>query len=155
MGNRHVGAAHNPGLYASCVMLVVTNLLLLSGHQVAFVGAALGWWLIIVHPTYLICTTRIWKLVSGAERVAYSLGSVILVLMVGGVLLDVLLPHIGVPRPLAQRPVLLAVDVLNVGLIAMANPARLHGYHNSYRSSGRSSRGNGELSRPAFSAFPS
>ena len=96
---------------------MATNVLLLSGHRVAFVGAALGWWLIIVLPTYLICTTRIWKTVAGAERVAFSLGAVLLALIVGGLLLDVALPHFGVPRPLAQRPVLLAVDVMNLGLM--------------------------------------
>lgn len=107
----------NPGLYASCVLLVAVNLLLLSGHRVAFVGALLGFWLIVLHPTYLISTTRIWKLVVGAERLAYSLGAVILTLLVGGLLLDVVLPHLGVPRPLAQRPVLVAVDCLNIGLM--------------------------------------
>ena len=87
-------------------------------HRIAFVGAAMGWWLIVVHPTYLICTTRIWKEVSGAERVAYSLGAVLLVLIVGGVLIDVLLPPLGIPRPLALRPILWGVDVMNIGLLA-------------------------------------
>ena len=105
-------------LLLASILLVTTNLLLLSGHRLAFIGAALGWWLIMLHPTYLICTTRIWKSVAGAERVAYSLGAVLLVLLVGGLLLDVILPNLGVPRPLAQRPVLIAVDVLNVGLMA-------------------------------------
>jgi uncharacterized membrane protein len=109
---------HNPGLYLSSVFVLATNVLLLSGHRVAFVGAALGWWLIVIHPTYLLCTTRIWKTVTGAERVAYCVGAVLLALMVGGLILDVLLPHIGVPRPLAQRPILIWVDVLNVVLMA-------------------------------------
>jgi uncharacterized membrane protein len=106
-----------PGFYLACALLVATNVLILSGHQIAFVGAAMGWWLIIVHPTYLLCTTRIWKKVSGAERVAYSLGAIVLVLIVGGLLLDVLLPQLGVPRPLAQRPILLSVDLMNVALM--------------------------------------
>jgi uncharacterized membrane protein len=107
-----------PWLYLSLALLVATNIILLNGHRLAFIGPALGWWLIIAHPTYLICTTRIWKRISGAERVAYSLGAVVLVLVVGGLLLDVLLPHIGVPRPLDQDPVLVSIDVMNVGLLA-------------------------------------
>ncbi len=104
--------------FVSGALVVATSLLLLSGHRIAFLGAALGWWLIIVHPTYLICTTRIWKRITGAERVALSLGIVLLVLIVGGLLFDVALPHLGVPRPLAQHPVLLAVVALNFALMA-------------------------------------
>jgi uncharacterized membrane protein len=111
-------ARHNPGLYLSGGAFLATNVLLLSGHRVAFVGAALGWWLIVIHPTYQLCATRIWNKLAGAERVAYCLGAVLLTLMIGGLVLDVLLPHIGVPRPLAQRPILIGVDVLNIGLMA-------------------------------------
>jgi uncharacterized membrane protein len=116
-GGAQRDAPFNPGFYASCVLLVGINMLLLSGHRVAFVGAIFGFWLVILHPTYQIFTTRIWKLVSGAERLAYSLAAVLLVLMLGGLFIDVVRPHLGVPRPLAQRPVLLSVDVLNVGLM--------------------------------------
>jgi uncharacterized membrane protein len=108
---------HNAGLYASCVLLLGTNVLVLSDHRVAFIGALLGWWLVMLHPTYLMCTTRIWNRVTGAERAAYSLGAVVLILMVGGLIIDLVLPRLGVAHPLAQRPVLIAVDVLNVGLL--------------------------------------
>ncbi len=109
----------NLGVFVSCVIVLGTNVLLLSGDRIAFVGAALGWWLIILHPAYQICTTRLWKTVTGAERVAYSVGGVLLALILGGLLIDVVLPHFGVPRPLAQRPVLIAVDVMNVALMAL------------------------------------
>jgi uncharacterized membrane protein len=111
-------APRRSGFYVSVALFLATNVLLLSGHRVAFIGAALGWWLIVLHPTYLLCTTRMWRKIAGAERVAYCLGAVLLALMVGGLILDVILPHVGVPRPLALRPILIGVDVMNIGLIA-------------------------------------
>jgi uncharacterized membrane protein len=105
------------GLYLAVLAVVVTNYLLGSGHRIPFVGAALGWWLILVFPAYLICTTRIWKHISGAERVVLSVGAVLFGLIVGGLAIDVVLPHLGVPRPLALRPVLISVDVMDVALM--------------------------------------
>ena len=81
-----------PWLLLSCALVVVTNFLLLSGTRVAFVGPALGWWLIAVYPTYLLCTTAVWERVTGAERVLYALGAVLLILVVGGFVLDLTLP---------------------------------------------------------------
>jgi uncharacterized membrane protein len=122
-GSEHVNSyAGQPayrirGLYLAVATVVVTNYLLASGHRIPFVGAALGWWLIFVFPTYLICTTRIWKHISGAERVALSVGAVLFALIVGGLGIDVVLPHLGVPRPLALRPVLISIDAMDVGLM--------------------------------------
>ena len=112
---RRLGAG--PWLLVSVALLVATNLLVLTGYRVAFVGAALGWWLIVVHPTYLIATTRVRTSVTGAERLAYSLGAALFVLIVGGLALDLLLPVVGIPHPLNRVPVLVAVDSLNVALL--------------------------------------
>ena len=101
----------------SCALIVVSNVLLLTGTRVAFAGPALGWWLIVVYPTYLLTTTRVWERVTGAERVLYSLGAVLLILVVGGLLLDVTLPHFGVARPLALVPILITVDCVAVALM--------------------------------------
>ena len=106
-----------PWLLLSCALVVVTNVLLLTGTRVAFVGAALGWWLIVVYPTYLLSTTRVREHVTGAERVLYSLGAVLLILVVGGLLLDVILPHVGVARPLTLVPILIMVDSVAVALM--------------------------------------
>ena len=99
------------------VAMVAANVLVLSGQRVAVVGAVLGWWLIIVHPVYLLSTTRTRSEVSGPERVAFSLGAVVLTLVLGGLLIDLVLPLVGVARPLDRLPVLVAVDVLNVALL--------------------------------------
>jgi uncharacterized membrane protein len=112
------GTFRRSGFYLSCIFLLATNALLLSGYRIAFVGAALGWWLIIIHPTFLIWTTRFRRKVSGVERAVFSVGAVLFALIVGGLLLDVVLPHLGVPRPLAQRPILVAVDVMNIALMS-------------------------------------
>jgi uncharacterized membrane protein len=106
-----------PWLLLSCALIVVSNVLLLTGTRVAFAGPALGWWLIVVYPTYLLTTTRVWERVTGAERVLYSLGAVLLILVVGGLLLDVTLPHVGVARPLALVPILIMVDCVAVALM--------------------------------------
>ena len=106
-----------PWLLLSCALGVVTNVLLLDAIHVAFLGPALGWWLVVVFPTYLIATTRIWERVTGAERVLYSLGTVLLILVVGGLMLDLILPHVGVARPLTLVPVLVMVDAVAVALM--------------------------------------
>jgi uncharacterized membrane protein len=97
--------------------LVATNVAVLAGHRLPFIGALLGWWLIVLHPTYLVSTTRFRTKVSGVERVAYSLGAVLFVLIVGGLVIDVVLPVVGIARPLDRVPVLVAVDILNVALM--------------------------------------
>jgi uncharacterized membrane protein len=100
---------------------VATNVLLLAQTRVPFFGPALGWWLIVVYPTYLIATTRVWARVSGAERVVFSLGATLLILVVGGLVLDLALPALGIAHPLTLIPVLVMVDVIAVVLMGWRN----------------------------------
>jgi uncharacterized membrane protein len=107
----------DPWLALTGALVVGTNALVLSGCRLAFVGAALGWWLIVVLPVHLLSTTRTRTEVSWAERVVFSVGAVLLALIVGGLVLDLVLPLFGVARPLDRMPVLFAVDLFNVVLM--------------------------------------
>jgi uncharacterized membrane protein len=117
VGPAPVAARPGPWLFATCALLAVTNLVVLTGYRLPFLGALLGFWLIVLHPTYLIATTRFRTTVAGAERVAYSLGAVLFILIVGGLVMDVALPPLGLARPLDRLPVLIAVDLLNAALL--------------------------------------
>jgi uncharacterized membrane protein len=107
----------DPWLYVSVALLIVANVVVSSSAHIPFAGPALGFWVVVVYPTYLIATTRIWSGVSGVERAAFGLGAVLLLLLLGGLVMDLLLPLMGVARPLDRAPVLVAVDVLNVALM--------------------------------------
>jgi len=106
-----------PWLLLSGTLVVITNVLVLTGTRVAFIGPALGWWLIVLYPTYLLSTTRVWTGVRGAERVLFSFGAVLLSLVLGGLLLDVILPHVGVARPLTLVPIVIMVDAIALALM--------------------------------------
>ena len=107
----------DPWFWLSCGLIAATNVLLLTHTRVPVVGPVVGWWLIVVYPTYLIATTRVWGRVSGPERVVYSLGATLLALVVGGLVLDLALPALGMAHPLTLIPILVMVDVIAVVLM--------------------------------------
>ena len=103
-------------LRATLALVVVTNALVIAHVDLKIIGPALGFWLIVVHPVYLLYTTSVWNRASASERVAYSLASTLLLLLVGGLIINTALPWAGVDRPLDSLPVLILVDVINGGL---------------------------------------
>jgi uncharacterized membrane protein len=101
---------------AIAILIVAANLVALAGIRLPYIGPALGFWFIVVFPAYLLYTTSIWGGSRGAERVGYSVTAVILLLMVGGLTINTILPHLGVARPLDTVPVVILGDVLNACL---------------------------------------
>ena len=94
----------------------VANDSALTGGHLRFVGPALVFWLMLLFPAYLLATTELWGKSSVAERLSLGLVGTLLLLLVGGLAINTVLPLLGVARPLSTVPVLLLVDVIDVGL---------------------------------------
>jgi uncharacterized membrane protein len=101
-------------LLFTVVLVVTANVLAITQHRLPFLGAAVGFWFLIVHPAYLVYTTPIWRGTTVPERLGYSVTAVLLLLMVGGLSINTVLPAIGVERPLDPIPVIIMGDVLTV-----------------------------------------
>ena len=86
--------------WVSAALVVAANVLAVTGYPVPFLGPALGFWFLIVHPVYLLCTTSVWGGCGWAERLGYSLGAVLLLALLGGLGLNTVLPLLGAGRPL-------------------------------------------------------
>lgn len=89
---------------ATAVLVIGANVLALSGFRLALVGPAVGFWLVLVHPVYLLCTSSLWRRAAAAERVGYGVAGVILLLYICGLAINALLPAVGVSRPLDTVP---------------------------------------------------
>ena len=100
----------------SCALIVAANFLAISGLRLPFVGAAIGFWFILVYPVYLCYTSAIWRGSSAEERVGYSVATVLLLLLVAGLAINTVLPEVGVDRPLDAIPVAITVDILTASL---------------------------------------
>lgn len=113
--------------WASAALVVAANVLAVTGYPVPFLGPALGFWFLIAHPVYLLCTTSVWGGSCWAERLGYSLGAVLLLALLGGLGLNTVLPPLGVGRALDQFPVAALADSITVSLYLFRrrHPARL------------------------------
>jgi uncharacterized membrane protein len=107
-----------PALASACLIADV-NILVISGFRLPLLGAAVGFWFLLVQPVYLLYTTSLWRGSPPAERLGYSLTSILLVLMVTGLGINTVLPLLGMQRPLDPVPVLLLGDGLNVSLYCL------------------------------------
>jgi uncharacterized membrane protein len=114
-------------LAASAALVLVANVLAVSGLKLPFVGPAIGFWFILAHPAYLIYTTSLWGTRSFAQRLGYCVTAVLLLLMAGGLILNTVLPLIGIQRPLDTLPVVVMGDLLTAGLYCLRRryPANL------------------------------
>lgn len=98
-------------------LVVVVNVLVMTGVQLPrWLGPALGLWFVVALPVQLLFTSSIWGKGTAAERLGYSLTGVLLALMLGGVVVDLVLPLVGLDRPLDPIPVVLLVDAVIAAL---------------------------------------
>ena len=88
-------------------------------RELRFAGPALAFSFFFVLPAFLLYTTAVWNKTSAVERFAYSVAGTLMLLMVGGLAINTVLPWVGVPRPLAPVPILILVDVVNVALFVL------------------------------------
>lgn len=106
-------------LAVTFALFAAANLQVIHHVSVRFAGPALAFWLFFALPAYLLYTTSMWNRTSAVERFAYSVAGTLMLLVVGGLAINTLLPWFGVPRPLAPVPILLLVDVLNISLFVL------------------------------------
>ena len=76
----------------------------------------LGFWFMVVLPAYLLYTSSAWRRCGLQERVGYSVGLVLLILMGSGLVINEVLPLAGVQRPLAPGPIIIVGDLINLSL---------------------------------------
>ena len=106
-------------LAVTFALFAAANLQVIHHVDVRFAGPALAFWLFFALPAYLLYTTSVWNRTSAVERFAYSVAGTLILLVVGGLAINTLLPSFGVPRPLAPIPILFLVDVLNISLFVL------------------------------------
>lgn len=104
-----------PTVTAAALMIAV-NVFAISQAWPPFIGAAMGFWFILLQPVYLIATTALLDGHSVAERIGYSLGAVLLILMLAGLAVNFVLPLVTALPPLSPIPVVVLGDVLNIAL---------------------------------------
>src|SRR5262245_27276080 len=87
-------------MLAGIGIVVLANSLALGHHRLPFIGPAVGFWFLVVQPSYLIYTSSIWRASNALERIGYSVTATLLILMLGGLAINTVLPVLGVARPL-------------------------------------------------------
>src|SRR6202044_1265317 len=105
------------------VLVLVANILVIYESPLPWVDAVAGSLLAIGLPTWMLSQKIGWRTDAPRERLAYSVVSSIFGLMAAGLVVNTILPHLGVSRPLDRVPVLVTVDVW-CGLIALWRPKR-------------------------------
>lgn len=99
-------------------LVFATNFLIIHGSPLPWIGAVAGFLLAIGLPAWMLSQKIDWRTDAPSERLAYSVISAILGLMVSGLVINTVLPHLGISRPLDRGPVLITVDVW-CGLVAV------------------------------------
>jgi len=97
-------------------LLVLTNGLLASGVYVHWLTPALGVSCTVGAPTFLLYGAAAAPGKTRSERLGLCVVLNLLGLMVGGLAINQLLPHIGIAQPLGEIPVIITVDVGLLGL---------------------------------------
>ncbi len=100
-------------------MGVGANVLILLNDDVRWLLPTMGLVLTLVLPTRLISKALKAKIRGPGIRVPLALSLTVLALMIGGLILNTLLPLVGDSHPLSAIPILGLVDVINVTIIAL------------------------------------
>jgi uncharacterized membrane protein len=100
-----------------------TNVWVLSGSRLPWIGPAAGFLLAIGLPAWMLAQKIDWRTDQPSERLLYGVVTTILALMLLGLAMNTALPLVGVTHPLGREPVLVAIDLGCVGL-AFWRPAR-------------------------------
>ena len=100
----------------SAVLIIAVNVSVITGFRLPFLLPTIGFWFLVIHPAYLLCTTSVWRGTSAAERLGYSVTATLLILMLSGLALNTFLPFLGIQRPLDPVPVVLLGDAITLAL---------------------------------------
>ncbi len=103
--------------------VLAANVVVLLGKPVPWLSPVAGCVLLFGLPMFLLYSKLDWQWADPSERLGYSLVLTLLMLMCMGLAINIVLPHVGVSRPLDRLPVLLAADAV---LLALALWRRHH-----------------------------
>jgi uncharacterized membrane protein len=116
-------------LAVSLILLAVagTNLWVITGAPwpLSWLGAAGGFLLGLGLPAWMLAQKIDWPTDKPGERLGYGVVSAILALMAVALLINTVLPHLGVSHPLDRYPVLLTADAWCAAL-ALWRPERFN-----------------------------
>jgi uncharacterized membrane protein len=113
------------------VALMAVNICVAAGLHYPVIIPVLGMFLLVGLPTALLMMKVDWRSDSFAERLGYSLVTTLLLLMFGGLIINTILPPLGITDALGPIPVLILGDVIVAGLLVWRRkepvwrPARL------------------------------
>jgi uncharacterized membrane protein len=93
------------------IAFCLTNIWIIAGSPLPWIGVVAGFLLAICWPAWMLYQKVDWRTESPTERFGYSVVSAVLSLMIIGLVINTLLPHLGVSRPLDRVPVLVSVDL--------------------------------------------
>jgi uncharacterized membrane protein len=99
------------------LVLLAANVCTAAGLRYPFVVPGLGLFLLVGLPTALLMVKVDWRTSGIAERLGYSLVTTLLLLMFGGLLINTILPLLGITDALGRIPVLILGDVLVAALL--------------------------------------
>lgn len=103
----------------------VATVVIASGQRLPFVVPMIGLWLVIGLPAQLIYAKVDWPAAEPSERFVYAVVTTLLLVMGVAIAFNVVLPYLGIERPLARGPVLVAADLTALALLAW-RPDRWH-----------------------------
>jgi uncharacterized membrane protein len=115
------GAASTPAMFVTLILAIIVNVMVFRDVSVSVIRPVLGFWFVIVFPSYLAFTSSVWRKCGLEERWGYSVCSVLLILMLSGLVLNEGLPLVGVQRPLDAGPVIVASDAINLSFYVFRN----------------------------------
>lgn len=105
--------------FAMLILAAAVNVMVVANIDLPVFRAAAGFWFMIILPAYLLFTTSAWRRCGLEERLAYSVCTALLVLMVAGLVINEILPLMNLQRPLDADPVLITGDLINLSLYAL------------------------------------
>jgi uncharacterized membrane protein len=97
-------------------IVCVVNVLVFVDGPLLWLGAVAGFSLVIGLPAWMLSQKINWGTDSPSERLCYGVVSAILGLIVTGLVINTVLPYVGIARPLDRGPVMVTVDVCCLGL---------------------------------------
>src|SRR5690242_7307526 len=78
--------------FATLILAIVVNVIVLAQVGLPVIRPALGFWFVVILPSYLLFTTSAWRRCGPQERLGYSLCAVLLILMLAGLAINEILP---------------------------------------------------------------
>jgi uncharacterized membrane protein len=106
-------------VFPACIALIlalVLHVLVLAQISLPVFRPAVGFWFMIILPSYLLFTTSVWRRCGPEERLGYSVCTALFILMLTGLAINELLPLVTVQRPLDAYGILIIGDIINLSL---------------------------------------